>query len=193
VKYGLWPIGSLLPSLNRYRCVPKELPALKDILPDIDILSPNCEEALSFLGIVENHRTRAAIEEACVQFLNFGVGRDQQGWVIIRSGHLGACVAKRGGKIRWVDAFFQDEDEKMGRVLDVTGAGNSFLGGLSAGLLLANGDVYEAAFYASVSASFAIEQFGLPSFQPETNRWNNDNPIRRLRELRARHPHQRPN
>jgi len=74
-----------------------------------------------------------------------------------------------------------------------TGAGNSFLGGLAAGLLLADGDVYEAAFYATVSAGFTIEQEGLPNLSVTTaggnldEQWNGDSPQRRLEELRTRH------
>jgi hydroxymethylpyrimidine/phosphomethylpyrimidine kinase len=85
------------------------------------LISPNCEEAFSFLGVTESHPTRGTIEKACAQFLEFGVGKNGQGWIIIRSGHLGACVAKRGETLLWIDAFFQDKDEKEGRIVDVTG------------------------------------------------------------------------
>ena len=140
------------------------------------------------------------------------------GYVIIRSGALGAYVAKRGVEGFWVDAFWQDRDQ--GKVVDVTGmplrstiptfiilprvgAGNAFLGGLSAGLLLADGDMREgivskqpfelfftpilAVLYASVAASFVVEQFGLPLLDTITGSWNGDEPMRRLRILQARH------
>lgn len=70
-----------------------------------------------------------------------------------------------------------------------TGAGNSFLGGLAAGLHLAKGNVYEASYYASVSASFIIEQNGLPKVSRgghEADLWNGDSPMRRLQELKTR-------
>jgi hypothetical protein len=85
----------------------------------------------------------------------------------------------------------------------LVGAGNAFLGGLSAGLFLTNGDVHEgsvstrhqnrysqpipAVLYASVASSFAIEQFGLPRLDTNTGNWNDDQPLRRLNVLRARH------
>lgn len=50
-----------------------------------------------------------------------------------------------------------------------TSAGNAFLGGYVAGLSLSGGDPYEAALYATVSASFVVEQFGLPSLTPGSN------------------------
>lgn len=46
---------------------------------------------------------------------------------------------------------------------------------------------YPAALYASVSASFIIEQSGLPTVTPDNSgHWNNDSPARRLEALKAR-------
>jgi hypothetical protein len=48
-----------------------------------------------------------------------------------------------------------------------------------------------AAFYASVSASFTIEQAGIPTISSSDVQgpalWNDDLPERRLQALRARH------
>jgi hypothetical protein len=84
-------------------------------------------------------------------------------------------------------------------VVDPTGGGNGFLGGLCAGLLLSDGDMREgasrrcieltiASLYAATAASYAIEQKGLPQLTVENGieRWNEDNPLRRLEELRQR-------
>jgi len=119
------------------------------------------------------------------------VGKDGHGHVVIRSGALGAYVASRarpGGA--WVDAFWTPSDAD--KVVDVTGAGNTFLGGLSAGLLLAKGDVFAAVLYASVAASFTIEQLGLPRLTRNAGKgagqeeWNGDTPQRRLAALKLR-------
>lgn len=64
--------------------------------------------------------------------------------MIIRSGHLGAYVltASHG---KWIPAFWEsaaNEPTHDSHVVDVTGAGNAFLGGLSAGLSFTS-DVYE--------------------------------------------------
>ena len=105
--------------------------------------------------------TKALIEEAATEFLRIGVGIDGNGWVVIRSGELGAYVKNRVQDGIWVDAFWTSDDE--GKVVDETGmslkaghlavvecvlsgnlgAGNSFLGGLAAGLVLSNGDLYK--------------------------------------------------
>ena len=93
------------------------------------------------------------------------------------------------------------------------GAGNSFLGGLAAGLVLTNGDVSEgkpaayigkkrldaqtntfllsASLYATISASYTIEQNGLPkitraSSDVRSEEWNGDSPWGRLQEFKAR-------
>ncbi|KAF9646979.1 Ribokinase-like protein [Thelephora ganbajun] len=166
------------------RCVPGELPSLIEILPSISILSPNAEEALGLLSI-SLPITQAKIEEAAAKFLDYGIGGSGKGSVVIRSGALGAYVASRAAKGRWVEAFWGPDD--LHRVIDVTGAGNAFLGGLGAGLKFTQ-DVYEAALYASVSASFIIEQEGLPLMELDggSRKWNGDSPQCRLSDLRNR-------
>ncbi|KZV75424.1 Ribokinase-like protein [Peniophora sp. CONT] len=163
------------------RCVPDELPALIKILPDIAILSPNAEEALSLLSITEPV-SRETVERAAKRFIEYGIGPDAKGHVLIRSGALGCYVVSKDRPGEWVAAYHQDQT----KVVDVTGGGNSFLGGLAAGLKLSQGDVYQAVLYASVSASFVIEQYGLPSLTKrvpndvEAEEWNGDSPRRRL-------------
>ncbi|KZP24669.1 Ribokinase-like protein [Athelia psychrophila] len=173
-----------------YRCVPEELPALKAMLSSISILSPNAEEALGLLAL-PGTPTKELIEQAAGQFLDMGVGEDGAGYAIIRSGAMGAYAASRAGGGKWVEAFWMLKGTE--KVVDVTGAGNSFLGGLAAGLRLANGNVLDAVFYATVSAGFIIEQEGLPhlstapSARAAVETWNGDSPQRRLEELRRRH------
>lgn len=88
--------------------------------------------------------TRELVEAAAQRFLDLGIGAlnhaPGSGYVIIRAAGLGAYVVSRNSQGRWIDAYWREED---GRVIDVTGAGNSFLGGLAAGLSLADGDVYK--------------------------------------------------
>jgi len=169
------------------RCIPEELPALKTVLPLISVLSPNAEEALSLLSI-PLPPTKKMIEKATDNFLAIGVGKEGSGWVIIRCGALGSYMRSRATKGQWVEAFWTEED--VDKVVDVTGAGNSFLGGFAAGLTLSGGDVYEATLCGSISASFIIEQEGLPVISEESvGMWNGDNPSRRLDVLRKRHKH----
>ncbi|THG97654.1 hypothetical protein EW026_g4380 [Hermanssonia centrifuga] len=134
------------------RCVPAQLPALIRILPSIEILSPNAEEALSLLSVFEPP-SKSLIEEACHRFLDIGVGPEGKGTVIIRSGSMGAYIASRTRAGQWVPAFWGAEDAR--KVVDVTGAGNAFLGGLAAGLHFTGNDVFKAVLYATQGISVA--------------------------------------
>ncbi|KAJ3555146.1 hypothetical protein NM688_g2740 [Phlebia brevispora] len=169
------------------RCVPEELPALIKVLPFISILSPNADEAHALLSMPQPP-TKASVEEACQRFLNLGVGPNGEGAVVIRSGAMGAYVATRAKGGQWVPAYWGAHEAH--RVVDVTGAGNAFLGGLAAGLHFTRGDVYKATLYATVSSSFIIEQEGLPilSRREEANGtivelWNGETPQSRLELL----------
>jgi len=57
------------------------------------------------------------IEQACKTFIEFGVGLEGAGWVIIRSGELGAFIACRSQPGRWIDPYWTTNE----RVVDVTG------------------------------------------------------------------------
>ncbi|KAG9048889.1 hypothetical protein FS837_011798 [Tulasnella sp. UAMH 9824] len=119
-------------------CTPQEYPKLAAIMGDIDILSPNAEEALRMLEI-PLPVTTTKVEEAATTFIEAGVKL----CVIIRCAGLGAYALETGASGRgfWTPAFWAEKD--IGRIVDVTGAGNSFLGGLSAGLAKSGGDVKE--------------------------------------------------
>ncbi|PPQ77752.1 hypothetical protein CVT25_011187 [Psilocybe cyanescens] len=167
------------------RCVPEELPALKNILPFISILSPNAEEALSLLSL-PLPASKDVIEKAADEFLEIGIGKQDTGWIVIRSGAMGAYLKSKETQGIWVDAFWNGADANV--VVDVTGAGNSFLGGFAAGMIL-SGDVYQATLHGTVSASFAIEREGLPLLSYTSSAvemWNGDEPLRRLEVLRQR-------
>jgi len=114
---GAWkPITIFEPIPDR--CVPEELPALKNVLSSISILSPNAEEALSLLSI-PLAPSRESIELATDKFLEIGVGEDKTGWVIIRSGPLGCYLKSQMTKGVWVDAYWTTKDNH--KVVDVTG------------------------------------------------------------------------
>lgn len=78
--------------------------------------SPNAEEALRLLSL-PLPPTKPLIEQACQKFIDFGVGLGGAGWVIIRSGELGAFIACRSQPGRWIDPYWTIDE----RVVDVTG------------------------------------------------------------------------
>ncbi|WVW80641.1 hypothetical protein I302_102627 [Kwoniella bestiolae CBS 10118] len=173
-------------------CHPGQKEWLEKIVPFIEVLSPNHEEIFSILSIPPKEITdpdlKPTVEGVIRHFIHHvGIGKDGKGIMIVRCGRLGACVGTKEGGLRWCPAYFEGEESKT-RVKDVTGAGNSFLGGYCAGLSLSGNDPYEALLYATVSASFVIEQFGLPSLSQVdgVERWNDDLPHERLEVLRKR-------
>lgn len=102
----------------------------------------------------------------------------------------------------WIPAYFGPDDSD--HVVDVTGAGNAFLGGLVAGLSLTHDDLVEgelhnidawsprnssqslvASLYAAVSASYTIEQKGLPRLTGQGS-WNDSQPKDRLHTLKQK-------
>jgi len=118
--------------------------------------------------------------------LDVGVGPNGEGAAVVRCGRLGCCVGARVRGLQWIPALFGNDDQH--RVVEVTGAGNAFMGGFGAGLHLNQGDFYEAALYGSVSASFVVEQVGPPQLDTSGPHeiWNGDEPRRRLQELRQK-------
>lgn len=91
------------------------------------------------------------------------------------------------GLDRWIPAFWTGGDAPA-RVVDPTGGGNTFLGGLA--VALARGRcVEEAAGWGSVAASFAIEQVGVPALGrdgEDRETWNGDRVGERLRTFQER-------
>lgn len=111
------------------RCTPDELPALREVLPLVRVFSPNHEEAAAFFGLGPEEVARGergGIEDTARRFLDLGAADV----VLIRSGPLGAYAVRRGQEENgvWVPAYHSYADGRAtGKVVDVTGAGNSFL------------------------------------------------------------------
>ncbi|KAM0750778.1 Ribokinase-like protein [Meredithblackwellia eburnea MCA 4105] len=166
------------------RCTPAELPSLRNILPHLAVFSPNHEEAWAFFGKGQDEvkeMGKKGIEEVAMKFFEEGAEKD----VVIRSGALGAYVVRKGQTGIWVPAYHTDAT----KVIDVTGAGNSFMGGLMAGLELHPDNLVLATQMAAVSASFIIEQYGLATLSTTTDGielWNGASPIERLEEMKKR-------
>ncbi|CAG8581638.1 6795_t:CDS:2 [Ambispora gerdemannii] len=179
-----------VPDVTNKECFEQCVEAMKMV----DVVSPNHEEAAAFLGLIsvdegdenDNNRDKFLADEILVkmadQFLQQQIGVNGTGCVIIRASYKGALVATKEKK-ELIPPYWS---------LDVTGAGNSFCGGFAAGLIKSNYDVFEAALYGTVSASYTVEQLGLPqlTIDERTSKecWNgdNENPNIRLSKLRQR-------
>jgi sugar/nucleoside kinase (ribokinase family) len=117
--------------------------AFQSLLPHLTLFSPDQGEAELITGSIQPL-------EMCRALLNWGAPL-----VALRMGERGSLVANED------EAFLVPAVPAS--IVDVTGAGNAYCGGFLTGL----GDdlsPLEAALRAAVSASFALEQFGLPEW-----------------------------
>lgn len=127
---------------------PDRLAEFAQAIPHTDIFSPNLEESAALLNETDPQRM-------VDRFLDMGAPV-----VALRMGGEGSLVAAAGQDRRWLIPPVES------RVVDVTGAGNSYCGGFLVGYAR-SGDARTAGLYGAVSASFTVEQFGLPSITPE--------------------------
>ncbi|KAK9455802.1 Ribokinase-like protein [Dipodascopsis uninucleata] len=134
-------------------CTPEYLESCFDVLPMVDILTPNSAEAAAFFGLPEPD-TNKGDEEIAARFLPFI--RDDAA-VVIRAGQRGCLVLTKTIK-KWLPVYHNDPS----KVVDLTGAGNSFVGGMCMGYLESKGNYVEAASYGNIAAALAIEQLGFP-------------------------------
>ncbi len=125
---------------QRY-CVRENRRKLSSILPLVDCVSPNLEEAQLLLGLEKR-------EDLLNRFLEYGVKK-----VIIREGANGSTFADSQGNYFRVPAVIVD------KIVDQTGAGNAYCGGLVVGIVISD-NIQDALCRAAVSASFPLEQFG---------------------------------
>ena len=129
---------------------------IQQMLPHLTLFSPNIVEALAITGLANN----TAPEAICNTLLAWGAPL-----VALRMGAEGSLVKAQNGEGYRLPAVPTE-------IVDETGAGNSYCGGILTGL----GDglnLLEAALRGAVSASFALEQFGLPNWQkPPTQEAN---------------------
>ena len=112
------------------------------LLRECDVFLPNLEEAATLTG-------EASPADMATALLDWGADR-----VVIRMAEQGIWVQDKQGN-RWRIPAVPTQ------VVDVTGAGNAFCGGLLAGLVDAL-PFLETALRGLVGASFAIEQVGVP-------------------------------
>ncbi|OCF43575.1 hypothetical protein I317_02593 [Kwoniella heveanensis CBS 569] len=194
----------------------ESLNVMQRIAAEIDIIGPNHHEITRLFGltippVAGESRLREIYTQACRKLaaLQPRIG------AIIRCGHLGCCyaqkrspsqppppgVASEGWKehenegdidvdfdVRWSPAFWHPGREGYeAKIVDPTGAGNAFMGGLAAGLDQGK-SLDEAVIWGNVAASFTIEQDGLPHLSIGENGrelWNGQDPWLRVEEMKA--------
>ncbi|KAL9060155.1 MAG: hypothetical protein Q9162_000769 [Coniocarpon cinnabarinum] len=173
-------------------CVPEELANCLDTLKHVQVVSPNHAELCSFFGKEGNLNSgevdRAAIEQCSANWVQSGIGPDGKGFLIVRAGATGCYLASKD-TCSWMPAYHQSSS----KVVDPTGGGNTFLGGVAACLARVKSPadikaLHEAAAWGSVAASYAIEQVGMPALTSSGahETWNGSRPLERLAEFKRR-------
>ncbi|KAK4685279.1 hypothetical protein P7C73_g4882, partial [Tremellales sp. Uapishka_1] len=177
-----WRDTQLIWEPEPHSCIPANLEAIRDIASEVHILSPNHTEALALLSRPLPDESATATLTACCRSLPLA-----RTATIIRAGALGACyiLAAEPGTVHWVPAYYSASEAE--HVVDPTGAGNAFMGGLGAALYEGL-DVHQAVLWGTVAASFVIQQDGLPHFQSSDRRetWNGETGLERLEKLKAK-------
>ena len=121
---------------------------LRTLLGSCDIFSPNVEEANSLVGEGDPEQLAARLAAAGAPI------------VALRMGAAGSLIyAATTGTAEYIPAV-------PTAVVDQVGAGNAYCGGFLVGWL-ETGDLHLAGRYASVAASFLVEQYGLPGPRPD--------------------------
>lgn len=95
-------------------------------------------------------------------------------------------VQMDAGVERWLPAYFEERDQH--RVVDPTGGGNGFLGGLAVAMARGH-ELEEAACWGSVAASLCIEQVGVPELGVDGDgeeTWNGERVDARLKTFMKR-------
>ncbi|KAK9451018.1 Ribokinase-like protein [Limtongia smithiae] len=166
-------------------CTPEYLDACFSSLPHVDILTPNSAEAAAFFGL-EEPTEKAGVEALAQKF--FAHMRDDAA-VVIRAGADGCVILSKATGMKWLEAYHAPWPE---RVIDPTGAGNSFVGGMCIGYTLHGRDIVEAALYGNLAAGLAIEQVGVakPTYPDGSSTveelWNGTSVFGRMAEYKRR-------
>ncbi|KAF8249936.1 Ribokinase-like protein [Wilcoxina mikolae CBS 423.85] len=150
-------------------CTPKHRDGLMATVKLVDVVSPNHDELAGFFSdqtLPGASGEWETIEYLASLLLKSGVGANGEGAVVVRAGKNGCLVASRQrGMVRLPAYYESTQDGNHEKVVDPTGGGNTFIGGLGVGLVRTGGNVVLAAAMGSVAASFAIEQIGIPQFE----------------------------
>ena len=190
-------------------CLPSQRQDLRLAMTVVDVVSPNAEELAGFFSDREDIRTQP---EMANWVIASGVGLDGSGALVVREGSEGATIYSRKWSVH-LPAYHTQASEMM--IVDPTGGGNAFLGGLTMAMsrkvepdmgscdeilgdTLENllccdssaGTLVYAAIYATIAASYVIEQAGMPQLSVledgNCETWNGESFASRLKKYIVR-------
>lgn len=139
-------------------CVAANYQKLIDLLPLIDIFTPNLNEGCQLLNIKEPSDI-AGMKSITESYVDLGASH-----CVLRCGAVGCFVASESQSLH-LPSYHQDQT----KVLDVTGGGNSFCGGFMIGFYMTN-DICIGGICGNISSGCVIERLGMPLRDDE--KWN---------------------
>lgn len=142
-------------------CKPQNLHELHEVLPKVDVFSPNLDEAASFYLLETVPDTETEIDALAAKFL---ASCPASGGVVLRCGARGSYI-----KTRSLAVLLPAYHQTQAAVVDVTGGGNSFCGAFLTALILSD-DWLLAGIVANVASGIVIERLGMPSVNGDV--WN---------------------
>lgn len=143
-------------------CSPETFENHKEVVKKVDVFSPNHAELALFFETPTDGSVsfdKVTIEQQARAFLPSTSSHPI--CILIRCAEHGCfllCTTGGHPDGEWLPPYHPPGSD---RVVDPTGAGNAFLGGMAVGLLKRRAFCVAAA-YGSVAASFAVESVGLP-------------------------------
>ncbi|KAI4162264.1 MAG: hypothetical protein LQ342_004132 [Letrouitia transgressa] len=171
-------------------CVPDEFERCLEALNWVDVMSPNLEEFATLVNDSFDLHNASGLKKLrlrCDTLLNRNAGQNCKA-IVVRLGERG-CLVAQPNREKHLPAYYEP-GHLPEKVVDPTGGGNAFLGGLCVGLLENSLLVEIAAVYATIAASFAIEQVGIPGLKLAEDGidelWNGESVKSRLRSYQER-------
>ncbi|KAL0089814.1 Ribokinase-like protein [Phycomyces blakesleeanus] len=165
-----------------WACLPKDLPGIKNAAQRVAILTPNHEEAAGMLGLdlhemLKKNDIKSVVEDIAHQLYEaMRCSRKQSELVlVVRASKYGTVSLSDKHPLTWTPAYWDYRNPSdSSHVRDVTGAGNGFCGGYAVGWVDTDGDLVKASLYGTVSASYMVEQVGVPLHRTigEKEQWN---------------------
>lgn len=135
-------------------CLPENLEELLDVLPKVDIFTPNLEEAADLVDR-QIPTTKEEIRDlATVFFPHIKEGSA----IVVRCGKMGCYV-----KTHLIDDFFPSYHQDEKAVVDETGAGNGFCGALMTAYILSGGNLMAGVVCGTIASGCIIEKLGIPT------------------------------
>ncbi|KAI5779223.1 Ribokinase-like protein [Geopyxis carbonaria] len=148
-------------------CTPEYRQQMLETARYIHVISPNSEELVGFFKDLEfpSLSCRMKIQLLASKIVDSGIAPSNGGAIVVRAGPDGCLIMCKKKDPLWLPAYYESTEvdgNNHPNVVDPTGGGNTFIGGLGVALVRSGGNVRLAAAFATVAASFAIEQIGIP-------------------------------